>query len=115
MGVSFREEGRSIYDAVRHAWIIDPARANGRIVLAHDRGLVLGVFIPNRWMKATRDNFPAMERSYENRWGFEGRDADQAISAHYLRKRVPDEYRKKGARGPIKYADPPFMMLDTQK
>src|SRR6516225_356928 len=61
IGISLRErEERSIYDAVRYGWVLNPKRAEGRIVLAHDRGLVLGVFKPTKWMEATKVNFPTL-------------------------------------------------------
>ena len=37
------------------------------------------------------------------RFGFIGEEADESIKELYLRKKVPDEYRKKGAVNPIKY------------
>ena len=106
IGISFREWGRSPYDAVRCAWRIKPERAKGRVVLAHDRGLVLGAYIPIRWMEATKENFPILEVSLPKRWGFEGEEAAESISNWYVRKRVPDKYRKRGAASPIRFIDP---------
>jgi hypothetical protein len=37
------------------------------------------------------------------RLGFVGRDAPPEIKRLYVGKRLPDEYRKKGAANPIKY------------
>lgn len=97
------DEGKSVYDAVRYAWALDPERA-GRadFVLAHVQGLVKGVFKPTKWMEATKQNFPAFEPA-PGRWGFEGDEADEPIRIQYVGKRVPDEYRPKGAANPIRY------------
>jgi hypothetical protein len=37
------------------------------------------------------------------RFGFVGREADASIKSLYVDKRVPEEFRKKGAANPIKY------------
>jgi hypothetical protein len=110
IGVSIAEERRnSIYDATRFAWKVSPERANRtEYILAHNRGLVVGVFKPTKpWMKATRENFPdlAIEERLK-RWGFEGTEAEPEIQAEYLSKRVPDEYRKKGAANPVRFLEP---------
>jgi hypothetical protein len=38
------------------------------------------------------------------RWGFEGHDAPEQIARLYLRRRLPDSMRKRGAANPVKYA-----------
>jgi hypothetical protein len=58
--------------------------------------------VADDWLPATPENFPDRE-SVPGRLGFIGREADDEIKRHYLRKRVPDEYRKQGAANPIKY------------
>lgn len=54
-------EKESVYEAVRHAWKLDPKKAKqAEFVLAIQRGLVVGVFIPTQWLEARRPRiFPA--------------------------------------------------------
>jgi hypothetical protein len=54
-------------------------------------------------MDATPENFPGIE-SMPGRIGFEGVVAEPQIRDLYLGKKVPDEYRKRGAANPIKYS-----------
>lgn len=109
VGVSISEERRdSIYDATRFAWKLSPERANkAEYVLAHNRGVVVGVFKPTEpWMKATRENFPTLAtEDRAGRWGFVGIEAEAEVHAHYMRKRIPDEYRRRGAANPIRFID----------
>jgi hypothetical protein len=105
IGSTYREGSRSIYDAVRYAWSIGKGAQKARradFVLAHAQGLVKGVFKPTKWLKATKRNFPGFE-AVPGRWGFEGKEADEAIRKQYLGKRVPEEYRPRGAANPIRY------------
>ena len=99
---------RSVYDAVRFAWKIDPERAEQRLVLATLRGLVVGVYRPSKWLPATMENFPDIEthRDRPERWGFEGQEAEEAVQRYYMSKRAPQRYRPRGAQNPIRYCDP---------
>ena len=74
-------------------------------MVAHNRGVVVGVFKPMKpWMKATPENFPMLAtEELSGRWGFEGVEAEPSILAEYIRKRVPDEYRSRGAANPIRF------------
>lgn len=107
IGVSIAGEKQlSIYDATRYAWKISPGRANqAEYVLAHNRGVVVGVFKPSiPWIKATPQNFPTLSSEERvGRWGFNGTDAAPSIRAQYFRKRVPDKYRKRGAANPVRF------------
>lgn len=95
---------KSIYDAVRFAWRIDKSRAEkAELVLAVEKGIIIGVFIAQEWKRATIKNFPEFNDDEPKRWAFVGREADTAIANSYLNKRIPSEYRKKGASNPIKY------------
>ncbi len=103
-------EDKPLYDAVRYAWKLDHRRARGRVVLAVDRGLIIGAFIPqpSDWLAATPDNFPGFPTIPEQkrpRWGFVGHAAPEDIAKLYLRHRLPDDMRKRGAQTPIRYAD----------
>lgn len=102
---SYDEEERNIYDAVRAAWRIDPHRAkNFRLVLPHRRGLVLGAFRPiGDWLPATKANFPWLDDDIPGRFGFIGTRAEPEVASRYTGKRIPDEYRAKGAANPVRF------------
>lgn len=96
---------RSIYDATRFAWKIDKKKAEkADYVLSVMQGIIVGVFKPNVWMEATEVNFPEFHTDRPGRYGFIGTEANDDIQKIYLRKRVPDSYRKKGSANPIKYS-----------
>jgi hypothetical protein len=95
---------RSIYEAVRHAWKIDPRKAaKADYVLGVHRGLIVGVFKVDSWLRATAENFPGMP-VHEDRWGFVGREAPEDVQKLYLHKRLPDQLRARGSQNPIRYA-----------
>ncbi|MEX2093042.1 MAG: hypothetical protein WD971_10220, partial [Pirellulales bacterium] len=72
------------------------------VVLATRHGLIVEAFVLCKWLAATSENFPGREPS-PGRWGFIGNVAPPEIRKRYVGKRVPDEFRKKGAASPIKY------------
>jgi uncharacterized protein len=86
-------EKTNTYDATRFAWPVRRERAeNVELVLGCVKGIVKSVFVPQRWMKATKENFPSLVATHTGlRWGFEGVEADDATQADYLGKRVPDD------------------------
>jgi uncharacterized protein len=95
----------SVYDSVRAAWRINKERARDfHLVLAHREGIVVGAFRPDRWLDVTRDRFPWLRQEFPGRCGFEGQPAAD-VESLYLDKRVPDEYRKKGAANPIRFVE----------
>lgn len=97
-------EQRDLYESTRLAWRMKKDNAEqAEYVLAVSKGLIRGVFRPTRWMDATPENFPGIE-SMPGRIGFEGVIAEPQIRDLYLGKKVPDEYRKRGAANPIKYS-----------
>jgi hypothetical protein len=104
---SYEEEGKNIYDAVRGVWRIDVRKAeNFKLVLAHRRGLVLGAFRPRKWLPAKKINFPWLDDDVQGRVGFEGSPAEPGVASLYIRKRVPDVYRAKGAANPVRFIEP---------
>lgn len=97
-------ERESIYAAVRYAWKLDPTKAaRAEVVLAVRQGLIVGVFVAEKWLPATVTNFPNTLEDRKGRWGFVGHEAPEAINKQYLRKRVPDKMRKPGAANPVRY------------
>jgi uncharacterized protein len=96
---------KDVYDAVRYAWKIDPKKAGrAEFVLAVQQGLIIGVFVADQWLEATPENFPGFPLTDPERWGFRGHEATDEIVKLYLRHRVPDSMRKKGAANPVRYA-----------
>ena len=64
----------------------------------------MGAFVADEWLASTPENFPTFgEDAAPGRWGFRGHEAPPAIRQLYVGRRVPDEYRKRGAANPIKY------------
>jgi uncharacterized protein len=93
----------SLYDATRYAWKISPKRAaRAEIVVAVCSGIIVAVFVADRWLPATPDHFPGCE-PVPGRYGFIGTEAPDKIRRLYIGKRLPDEFRKPGAANPIKY------------
>ncbi|MEK6746148.1 MAG: hypothetical protein AABY33_03870 [Pseudomonadota bacterium] len=96
-------ERENVYEAVRYAWRLDPQKARkSELVLAMQQGVVIGVFVPGKWLEANSENFPGKEFR-EGRWGFVGHEASEEITKLYIRKRLPDSMRKRGAANPVKY------------
>lgn len=94
----------SLYEATRYAWKISRDRAQqAEVILATIQGLIVGAFIADGWLDATSANFPGRE-VVPGRFGFIGKEAPESIKRQYVGKRVPDEYRKKGAANPVKYS-----------
>lgn len=94
----------SIYDATRYAWRLDKSKAEkADFVLSIEKGIVVGVFKALEWKRARKQYFPEFNIHTNSRYGFIGIEAESEIQNLYLRKRIPSEYRKKGASNPIKY------------
>ena len=98
--------GASLYEATRFAWRINREKAEqAEVILPTVQGVIVGAFIANTWLEATAENFPGREigESDKGRFGFNGIEASESIQQMYIGKRIPDEFRKKGASNPIKY------------
>jgi hypothetical protein len=92
-----------LYEATRYSWVISAKKARrAEVVLATVQGLIVGAFVAHEWLEATEQNFPGRE-AVPGRWGFIGVEASPPVRALYVGKRVPDEFRKRGAANPIKY------------
>lgn len=102
---SVANESKTIYEAVRYAWKIDKNKAGkADYILAVKQGIIKGVYVANKWLQATQENFPALPEDMPKRFGFEGVEANDEIKNLYINKVIPKEYRKKGAANPIKYS-----------
>lgn len=98
---------RSLYNATRYAWKLNKRKAQkAEVILATLQGVIVGAFIADDWLEATVANFPGLAEGggVPGRFGFVGEEAPIDIKKIYVGKRVPDEYRKRGAANPIKYS-----------
>jgi hypothetical protein len=88
---------KGVYEAVRGTWKLDPKRARAvDVVLAVLQGLIVGVFMADEWMPAG------------DRWEFVGRTAPLELVELYLRRRLPESMRPRGAANPIRYVQTGF-------
>jgi hypothetical protein len=93
----------SLYEATRYAWGVNKANAEqAEVILANLQGLIVGAFVAHEWLPATAENFPGHEPLL-GRFGFIGEEASDEIKRSYVGKRVPDKYRKRGARRSFRY------------
>ena len=79
-----------IYDATRKSWVVGPRRKTAKFAVATYRGLTREVFEINDWYQIG------------DRWGFNGKRADEATRTSLLYKSVAD-LSKRGAANPIRY------------
>ena len=93
----------SLYEATRYAWKVSKAKATqAEVVLPTWHGVIRGAFVADEWLPAIPEHFP--DRSpVSGRLGFVGREAPPEVRKLYVGKRVPDEYRRRGAANPIRY------------
>ena len=55
-------EADNVYEVVRYAWKLNAKKAQkSDFMLALQQGLVIGVFVPTKWLEATKSNFPCRE------------------------------------------------------
>lgn len=103
ISVNRSADDTSLYEATRYAWKISRKKAEqAEVILATRRGVIAGAFVAHRWLDATAVAFPGHEDA-PGRLAFVGGEAPADIAALYVGKRVPDEYRRRGAANPIKY------------
>lgn len=92
-----------LYYATQYAWKVSLSKAGkAEVILPTRHGLIVGAFVEAEWLEATAEHFPDRPPR-PGRRGFRGRPAPKAIRDLYVGKRVPDEYRKRGAANPIRY------------
>ena len=105
--VSRSLEERSLYDATRAAWRLDPGRAAGATyVLAASVGKVLEVYRPDRWLSVDDPEFEHLGfEPGSGRHGFVGRVADAEVRARWVSTRLPPELMRQGAASPVRYVN----------
>ena len=86
------------YDAVRYVWRLNENRAKKiKLVLARLRGMVVGAYRPDKWLRGTRENFPDLANRYDDfeelpeLLGFVGKPAEDVWN-DYVGKRVPERF-----------------------
>ena len=89
----------------RYAWKLSLNKVQeAELVLPTVKGLIVGAYVPEKWLPANKENFPDIALDDRpGRIGFIGREASLEILKYYRGKRVPDSYRKKGAANPVRY------------
>lgn len=97
-------ERNGVYELARYAWRANIRRAKrADYVLAVRNGIIAGIFKPDRWLEATKSNFPIPE-DMPGRIGFEGAPAQNDVWNNFVDKRVPEEFKyKKGSSNPFRY------------
>lgn len=97
-------DNRNIYDATRYAWRVDLNKAEkADYVLSSDRGKIVGIFKPTKWMDAKVSEFPFAVSDMEGRYGFEGDEVTGELREKYLNTKVPKIYRSTGY--PVRYVN----------
>ena len=94
----------TLYEATRFAWRLSIHKAQqAEVILSVRYGIIIGVFVAEKWLPTTRENFPLRE-PVPGRYGFVGERASRELEKIYLGKKLPKDYRKRGASNPIKYS-----------
>ena len=103
-----RSDVNQVYDQVRLSWRLSPAKARqADYVLAVVKGVIVGAFVADEWMKATPSNFPELHvsRPDESRWGFRGRKAPDDVWSRFVgdRGKRIDNAKMRHRQNPIRY------------
>ena len=89
------EDRGSLYEAVRWAWRVNPARAaDADWVVAVVGGVARGVFEVHRWQRSSTN---------PERWEFRGAEVDNDAARRYVGKLIPEEFRRRGMASPVLY------------
>ncbi|MDN2581397.1 hypothetical protein [Aquibium sp. ELW1220] len=96
---------RGPYEGCRGVWRMSRSRAErAELVMPVTEGVVVGVFVPERWIDATVADFPAhITEDLPGRIGFDGHPADKAIRDLYIGKRLPADLET-GTQNPVRYS-----------
>ncbi|WP_083441548.1 LEM-3-like GIY-YIG domain-containing protein [Nitriliruptor alkaliphilus] len=102
------EEGKSLYDAVRVAWKLNPANAEKAAwVAAASKGVILDVYEPNQWLPASDPEFDGLIETEidQDRYGFVGTLAPDKVRSRWKGKALPPELTRRGAASPVRYVN----------
>ena len=92
------ENEGDIFRAVRGSWRLNPRRAErAHHVLAVVEGVCKAMFDVHEWRHASD------EAHEPPRYEFDGEPTDPEVSARYLGKLIPPQYRKPGIASPVLY------------
>ena len=85
----------SLYEAVRWAWRVNPARAaEADWVVAVVGGVAKGVFEVHGWQPSKRE---------PGRFEFHGTQLHDGVARRYVGRLIPGEYRRRGMASPVLY------------
>lgn len=88
----------SVYEATKEAWVIGEQKRNEvKYALAEFQGIIIDVFEILQWYTVQTEN-----NTNNNRWGFEGIEANREIRQKYLNKSIMFA-KKRGAANPIRF------------
>jgi hypothetical protein len=88
----------SVYEATKEAWVIGDQKRNQVLyALAEFQGIIIGVFEILNWYPIQTNN-----NTNNNRWGFNGKEAQENIKLKYLNKSIMHA-KKRGAANPIRF------------
>lgn len=91
-------ERGSLYDAVRWAWRVNPARAaDADWVVAVVDGVARGVFEVHEWRRSTEN---------PGRFEFRGAQLHDDLARRYVGKLIPEAFRRRGMASPVLYGWP---------
>jgi hypothetical protein len=93
-----RSNSTSVYEATKQAWVISQkSREKVKFALAEFQGIIIGVFEILEWYPVLTSN-----NANNNRWGFNGKEADELMKSYYLNKSI-SALKKRGAANPIRF------------
>lgn len=102
--VNSKHSGKDlIYESVKKAWVMGKRRDSVDYVLAEYKGIIVEVY-----EVIAHENNGNLERwyqvpGYKNRWGFNGRRAQEGVRDKYINKSIA-HHKKRGAANPIRYS-----------
>lgn len=83
-----------LYEATRKAWVVGLRREKAQYAIATYRGLTREVYEIKNWFQ--------VDEGKSNRWGFDGKIADEVIRQKLRYKSIASHFSR-GAANPIKY------------
>lgn len=87
-----------IYEATKQAWVIGESKRNSvKYALSEYGGIIIEVFRITDWYSIETPN-----NKRKNRWGFNGKIAEQKVRERYLNRSI-SHTKKRGSANPIRY------------